>query len=103
MWFGLLGPVEIVADGGGVVDLAGRRKLQILAAVLAGQANRPMSTDVLVEALWGSTVPRGAGSSLRVYVHRLRKALGGGRIGRRADGYVIELGPHELDVERFET
>jgi DNA-binding SARP family transcriptional activator len=103
MWFGLLGPVQIVADGGVVVDLAGRRKLRVLAAVLAGQANRPVSPDVLVEALWGSAVPRGADSSLRVYVHRLRMALGGGRIGRRAEGYVIELGPDELDVERFEA
>src|SRR3954452_17724245 len=75
MWFGLLGPMEVVTDGGVVVDLAGRRKLRVLAAVLAGQANRPVPTDVLVEALWGASAPPGADTSLRGHVHRLRGAL----------------------------
>ena len=100
MKVGLLGPLEIADDGGAVVELSGW-KTRILLAVLACQANRPVSADVLVESLWGAAPPRQADASLRVYVHHLRRAVGNTRIGRRAGGYVLSLEPEELDVDRF--
>ncbi|MEU7868830.1 BTAD domain-containing putative transcriptional regulator [Dactylosporangium sp. NPDC049140] len=100
MRFDLLGPMEIVTDGGGVAELAGRKR-RVLAAVLAAQANRPVSVDVLAEALWGGAATRQAEASLRVHVHHLRRALGGERIARRPEGYVLTLRPDELDLERF--
>ncbi|MFI5909697.1 BTAD domain-containing putative transcriptional regulator [Dactylosporangium sp. NPDC051541] len=100
MKFGLLGPLEIVTDDGTVADLPGRKR-RVLAAVLAAQANRPVSVDVLAEALWGAAATRQAEASLRVHVHHLRRALGGERIDRRPEGYVLALRPGELDSERF--
>jgi DNA-binding SARP family transcriptional activator len=100
MKVGLLGPLEVIADDGAVVELSGWKQ-RILLAVLACQANRPVSSDVLVESLWGAAPPPRADVSLRVYVHHLRSALGKDRIGRRAAGYVMSLEPDELDVDRF--
>jgi DNA-binding SARP family transcriptional activator/tetratricopeptide (TPR) repeat protein len=96
----LLGPLDITADDGTAVDLAGHKPRRLM-AVLACHANRPVRADLLVEALWGPNPPRRADASLRVYVHHLRKALGSDRIGRRAEGYLLSLGPGELDVDRF--
>src|SRR5262245_633942 len=100
MKVGLLGPLEITNDDGAPVELAGR-KVRILTAVLASHANRPVAVDVLVDALWGASQPQQAEANLRVHVHHLRKALGGTRIARRAEGYLMRLEPDELDVDRF--
>ena len=100
MKVGLLGPLEVTADDGAVVELSGR-KTRILLAVMACQANRPVSSDLLVDSLWGSAPPGQADASLRVYVHHLRRAVGSARIGRRAGGYVMSLAPDELDIEQF--
>jgi DNA-binding SARP family transcriptional activator len=94
--------LEIVTDSGEVAELAGRKR-RVLAAVLAAQANRPVSVDVLAEALWGSAASRQTEASLRVHVHHLRRALGGTRIDRRPEGYVLALRPGELDIDRFRT
>src|SRR5262249_2927464 len=40
--------------------------------------------------------------ALQVYVSRLRKALGTKRIETRAGGYVLQVIPGELDLDRFE-
>ncbi|GAA2389956.1 AfsR/SARP family transcriptional regulator [Dactylosporangium salmoneum] len=96
----LLGPLEVTGAGGAPVELPGG-KPRLLLAVLACHANRPVSAEMLAESLWGPAPPRRAGTNLRVYVHHLRKALGGDRIGRRPEGYVLFLEPGELDAERF--
>ncbi|GAA3452616.1 AfsR/SARP family transcriptional regulator [Dactylosporangium matsuzakiense] len=101
MRVGLLGPAEIV-DGGSRVALGGR-KPSILMAVLACAANRPVPGAELCAALWGTPVPAKAEQNLRVWVHHLRRAVGSSRIDRRGDGYVLTLGPDELDITAFRT
>jgi DNA-binding SARP family transcriptional activator len=96
----LLGPLEVVADDGAVVELSSRKQ-QIIVAVLAGHANGPVSDDLLIEALWGPNRPRRADASLRVHIHHVRRALGSTRIRRHAGGYGLRLEPDELDVEQF--
>ncbi len=55
-----------------------------------------------MDALWGAEPPRSAVSSLQVYVHGLRRALGTERIERHGTGYRLRLDPAELDLSRFE-
>jgi predicted ATPase/DNA-binding SARP family transcriptional activator len=65
-------------------------------------ANAVVPRDRLVDVLWGTEPPRSAVSSLQVYVHGLRKALGPERIERHGAGYRLPLEPEELDLARFE-
>jgi DNA-binding SARP family transcriptional activator len=101
----VLGPVELSLDGSEIALPSA--KLRALLAVLLLEANRTVSTDRLIEALWDETPPRSARKNLHQYVHRLRALLGtaGGahRLLRRTTGYSLTVRPGELDLERFES
>lgn len=100
MEFRILGPLEAREDGCGL-DL-GAQKHRALLAVLLLDANRVVSTDRLVDALWGDEPPETAQKALQVYVSQLRKVVGKERLERRAPGYVLHLDEGELDLDRFE-
>lgn len=101
MQFRILGPLE-VADGDGVVSLAGAQRS--LLALLLLSANEVVSADRLIEDLWGEDVPESGRTALQVRVSHLRKALGGarGRIATLAPGYLLRVGRDELDLYGFE-
>ena len=99
----MLGPVE-VADGGDVLAPTRARERHLLAVLLA-HANHSVSTDRVADALWpGQETPAHAVRSVQTYVSRLRATLGpaGERLLTRPTGYVLEVGPDELDAGRFE-
>jgi len=75
-----------------------------LLAVLALHANQVVSTDRLIDELWGEHPPSTAVHTVQVFVSRLRGALGpaGKRLLTRPPGYVLELGADELDAARCE-
>ena len=101
MEFGILGPLEVRADGHAVA-LGGVRPRAVL-AVLALNANRPVSADRLALALWGEEAPPSAVKTVQVYVARLRKALGDPEVlVTTPAGYRLRVRPGELDAERFE-
>ena len=102
----LLGPVEAWVDGRQVA-LGGQRPRALL-AVLALIRGRVVSSERLIDELWGEDPPARARETLHVNVSRLRKALAdaGGdadRLVGRAGGYVLELGPGARDVDRWEA
>jgi DNA-binding winged helix-turn-helix (wHTH) protein len=80
--FRILGSVEVVGDEGPLA--LGAPKQRALLALLLLNANTVVSRDRLVDALWGAEPPRSAVSSLQVYVHGLRRALGRTDEGRAA-------------------
>jgi len=98
--FRLLGPVEVLVDGKPVP--LGAPKQRALLAELLLRRGEVVSRERLIDALWGEHAPDAALSSLQVYVHGLRRALGAGRIETRGAGYRIAVAPGELDVDRFE-
>ena len=51
----------------------------------------------------GDEPPESARNTLQTYVSHLRKALGAERIEGRPPGYRLEIGPDELDADRFQT
>jgi DNA-binding SARP family transcriptional activator/streptogramin lyase len=87
---------------GTLVDLGPRKQRAVLALLLLN-ANRVVPTERLIDDLWGDAAPETARAALQVYVAGLRKALGndGGSLRTRAPGYVLELDPGVLDLERF--
>ena len=100
MEFRLLGPLEVV-EGDRSLPL-GRGRQRALFALLLLHANEVVSTDRLIDELWGEAPPRTALKGVQVYVSRLRKALGDGRLVTQAPGYVLRVDRSELDLGRFE-
>ena len=116
MDFRILGPLE-VRDGSRPLALGGEKQRALLAILLLHR-NEVVSTDRLLDELWGESPPAGARKTLRAYVSKLRRATGangaassvaadnhrepkGGVLLTRGHGYVLQVAPGELDLERF--
>jgi DNA-binding SARP family transcriptional activator/tetratricopeptide (TPR) repeat protein len=101
--FGVLGPVR-AASGETSATLPARER--ILLATLLLRAGRVVATSVLIEAIWDGEPPATARNSVQGQVKHLRQVLGpsaGGRIVTRSPGYLIDVRPGELDLDRFTT
>jgi predicted ATPase/DNA-binding SARP family transcriptional activator len=101
--FSVLGPLEVCRDGV-VVRLGGVRSRAVL-AVLSLNANRVVSTDRLVDELWGERPPKTARTALQGHVAQVRRALGEGSeavLVTESGGYRLRITPGGLDLERFE-
>ena len=97
----ILGPLEVL-DGGRALELGGAKPRAVL-AMLALNANRAVSLDQLASALWDEEPPNSARKAIQVYVSQLRKALGKDRVQTKGAGYLLRVGPDELDLDRFEA
>jgi DNA-binding SARP family transcriptional activator len=78
-------------------------------ALLLLHANEVVSSDRLIDALWGESPPESAANMLQGYVSRLRKTLEPEnrrgeheRLVSRPPGYVLHVRADQLDAERFE-
>src|SRR5215207_2163646 len=100
MEFRLLGPLEMLERDR--VLMVGGGKQRALLAVLLLHANEVVSTDRLLDDVWGSSPPATAAKSIQLYVSRLRKEIPDGRLVTRPPGYVLRVGRDELDLEVFE-
>jgi DNA-binding SARP family transcriptional activator/ABC-type transport system substrate-binding protein len=96
----VLGPLEVVA-GGVSIPIGGGRQRKLLAILLL-HANEFVSSDRLIDELWGEDRPETAAKALQGYVSQLRKTLGPDALVTGAGGYMLKLGPGELDADRFE-
>jgi DNA-binding SARP family transcriptional activator/ABC-type branched-subunit amino acid transport system substrate-binding protein len=81
----------------------GAPKQRALLAVLLIRRGEVVSSDRLIDELWGESAPQAAAKSVQVYVSGLRKALGAEALETRGRGYVLQVGPGQLDIERFES
>lgn len=100
---GILGPLEVRVDGSPPRRLGGLRQRSLL-AVLALHPNQVLSSDRIIDELWGESAAATAAHTVQVFVSRLRGALGegGGRLITRPPGYLLELDVEELDATRCE-
>jgi serine/threonine protein kinase len=101
MDFRLLGPIEI-SNEGPPFALGGPKQRLVLVHLLL-RPNELVTTDRLIDDVWGEEPPAAARSTLQVYVSHLRKALGPGRLEGRAGGYMLRVDPSSIDAVRFET
>ena len=97
MEFGILGPLE-VRDAGRVLPLRGTKQRALLALLLLN-ANQVVSSDRLIDELWGDEPPDSGTAALQVRVSKLRKALGGRREGDRDPGAGLRH-PHRIRPAR---
>jgi DNA-binding SARP family transcriptional activator/WD40 repeat protein/energy-coupling factor transporter ATP-binding protein EcfA2 len=98
--FRVLGPFEVVVDGS-PAPLGGARQRLVLAGLVAS-ANAVVSSDRLIDIVWGDEPPGTALSTLQKYVHRLR-ALLGDRIVTHPPGYLLRIDSGGSDASRFES
>jgi DNA-binding SARP family transcriptional activator/tetratricopeptide (TPR) repeat protein len=100
MEFRILGPLEVRANG--KVLEVGAHKQRVLLAVLVLEANRVVSSDRLIDALWEDAPPATAVKALQLYVSQLRQLLGKERVLTKPPGYLLRVECDELDLERFQ-
>ena len=94
----LLGPVDVLA-GDVARPVSGARRKAVL-AVLGLCAGEVVSTDHLVEVVWGASGPPTAVATLQNHVSHLRSVLGArSAIVARSPGYVLDLAPAATDIE----
>ena len=101
MRFGILGSFEVADDQGRGVAL-GAPKHRAVLAILLLHAGEVVSSDRLIDELWGERPPATAAKTLQVYVSNLRKALGDGLLVTRGHGYLLQTAPGQVDLDRFE-
>jgi DNA-binding SARP family transcriptional activator len=107
MDFRILGPLQAF-DEQQVVTPRGSKQRSLLALLLLN-ANETLSTDRLIDELWGERPPATATKTVQVHISRLRNTLAGGSgngsdgiIVTRDHGYVLLLEPGQLDSHEFE-
>jgi DNA-binding SARP family transcriptional activator len=104
MDFGILGPLEVL-DEGHAVTLGGSKQRALLALFLV-HADETLTTDRLIDELWGESPPANAAKTVQMQISRLRKTLaagaGQGLIVTRERGYELRIDPEQLDSQRFE-
>jgi DNA-binding SARP family transcriptional activator/ABC-type glycerol-3-phosphate transport system substrate-binding protein len=107
--FSVLGKLEAVVDG--EPRRLGAYKQRSLLALLLIEANRVVSTDRILDELWGGDLGGDRQNALWVHVSNLRSALEPDRPRRsegtvvltRAPGYLVEVAPEAIDAWRFEA
>jgi len=100
--FRILGPLDVVDERAGPVDLGGPRQRATLTILLLN-ANRVVSVDQIADALYAGAGPATALKQVQRQISELRRALGSESvIETRSPGYVVRLAPEQLDLTVFE-
>ena len=106
MEFAILGPLE-VRCGGQIVALRRGRPRALLTSLLL-RVGRVVSTDVLIDEVWGGQELTDAVNAVQVQVSYLRRTLGLSSAGDApalrtvAGGYRLDVDADSVDVLRFE-
>ena len=101
MEFRILGPLQVVQDGESFA--VGPVQQRALLAVLVLHRGEVVSTDRLIDELWGERPPATAAKTVQVYISHLRKVLGAGVIVTEGRGYRLAVEPEQVDVGRFDA
>jgi DNA-binding SARP family transcriptional activator/ABC-type glycerol-3-phosphate transport system substrate-binding protein/tRNA A-37 threonylcarbamoyl transferase component Bud32 len=108
MQYRVLGKLEVSRDGV-AVDVGTYRQKSLLAFLLT-TPNKIVSTDQIIDALWGEEAGSDKQNALWVHISAVRKLLeparekrsGGTILLTRAPGYLLQLDPQDVDALRFE-
>jgi DNA-binding SARP family transcriptional activator/streptogramin lyase len=99
--FRILGPLEL-QDGPDPVAIDAPKQRALLGVLLL-HPNEVVSTERLIDELWGERPPATAGKVVQTYVAQLRRVLGRTSIETRPPGYLLRIEEGALDAARFRT
>ncbi|MFG2981736.1 BTAD domain-containing putative transcriptional regulator [Streptomyces sp. NPDC048258] len=103
MRFTILGPVEAVAPGSDAPGLAPRHRAVLAYLLLHGGV--AISTDRLIDAMWGPLPPDSARAQIQTTIAAIRRMLraseADGMLATRPAGYVITPERGQLDLDEF--
>ena len=99
MQYRILGSLAVAKEGAEVV--LGSGKQRALLALLLLHANEPVTTDRLIDQLWGASRSTSATKVLQNYVSKLRRLLGEGVLLTRGHAYELRVESGELDLDCF--
>ena len=105
MEFRILGPLEVFDEEHRVAVRGAKQKA--LLALLVIHANETLSTERLIDELWGERPPATAAKTVQVHVSRLRRALerpeagDGDLVVTRKHGYELRVDRDGVDSLRF--
>jgi DNA-binding SARP family transcriptional activator/tetratricopeptide (TPR) repeat protein len=102
----ILGPPELLAGGQRGTSIS--PQLWCVLVSLLMTPNVPVSTEVLIDRLWGDDPPPKARSTIRSYISRLDRALPQAgrdaiRISRQARSYALAVDSDAVDLHRFRS
>ncbi|MFD3452089.1 BTAD domain-containing putative transcriptional regulator [Streptomyces sp. NPDC058691] len=100
MRFGILGETRALRPDGETASAGGPGRRALLAMLLL-EAGRIVSTERLIDGLYGAEPPAGVGNALQSQVSRLRSAMGA-PVESHPGGYRLAVSRDEVDVHRFE-
>src|SRR5262249_48336350 len=95
MQYLILGPLE-VRNGDDAVPIGGRQQRKLLAILLL-HGGEVVSSDQLIDELWGTRPPGTAGKALQGYISQLRKRLGPATVETVGSGYRLRGEPEPAD------
>jgi predicted ATPase/DNA-binding SARP family transcriptional activator len=105
--FRILGPLEVRAQGE-LLALSGAKRRALLALLLV-RPNEVVSTDRLIDELWGEQPPETAANTLQAHISHLRKTLhvhldeqDAPVLVTEPPGYALRVSPETIDAYRFE-
>ena len=96
----MFGELEAV-QAGVPVPVRGAKQRALL-ALLALQRGKPVSSDRLIDHLWGDGEAAKPANALQAQIAQLRRSLGSAAIVTSEGGYALGIGPDDVDVVRFE-
>lgn len=106
--FGVLGPLEVTC-GGEPLRLGSPIQRAIL-GILLSSSSGVVSTDRLIDQVWGDDAAPDRQNALWVHISNLRKSLDsqeakrsdGGPLRTRSPGYVLDVDSDDVDAREFE-
>ncbi len=106
MDFRVLGPLTVHTESGPIEIGSGKQRA--ILAVLILNSGQVVSTDRLLDLVWGEEQPAGGVQAVRFHIWKLRSLLDPDRtkgddgvIATRAPGYVLLAAPDRVDANRF--
>ncbi|CAL9499894.1 AfsR/SARP family transcriptional regulator [Streptomyces sp. enrichment culture] len=102
MQFLVLGPLELTEEGGRTAVSAPRLQQLLVVLLMARGSVLPLSA--ISAELWPAGPPSTADTTIRTYVHELRKLLpaGAGRLSTEGAGYRLAVPWQDVDALSFE-
>jgi DNA-binding SARP family transcriptional activator len=97
--FLILGPFQVLDEQ--PLVLGGPRQRAVLALLLLNR-REVVTTDRMIDELWGEHPPATVGKAIHVYISNLRKVVGDGILLTSDGGYRLDVEPSQVDADRFD-